>query len=474
MLTPARLPGSNRPDHIVKEQWAIPRTVYWRPPVLLRILLLATLVVPSYMVLPALGASGSVGQILAVGVFLLWIVASGFGLHDPMFYGHPGRAALLFWILASCTSYAAMFAGFSGGNDEAGRAAADRWLILVAAGAGVTLLTTESVRSIEALKSLTRWVMAGAAFCCLVALTQFALRVNPMEWVAALMVGFRDNGSGTAFQSREAFMRVAGTTMHPIELGVICSMLLPLSIWWAIYDHTARKWVRMLVPVLLFVGNVITVSRTGLIGLVIAAAVLIPYLPVLARRWAIIAVPFGIASLFLVVPGMISTFFSSATAGSSDASITYRTDDYPLAWQLFFERPWLGLGPGTWMPADAKDIFDNQYLLTVATMGGVGLAALLAYFLAPFFASLTAAHHAATAEIRVLGGAVGAAMLVAAVSAGTFDALSFQTFALICPFFVGLSGVVWLLVKQQLSAAFPSVLPTAAQNRTGEGKSWTR
>ncbi|RKO22590.1 O-antigen ligase family protein [Pseudarthrobacter phenanthrenivorans] len=445
-----------------------------RPPVVLYVLLIAILVLPSYMVVPALGASGSAGQLLAVGVFVLWLVASSFGLHNPLPYGHPGRAAMLFWIIASCASYAAMFAGFSGANDAAGRAAADRWLILMVAGAGVTLLTTETLRSVEAVKSITRWVMAGAAFCCTVALVQFALRLNPMEWVAALMVGFQDNGSGTAFQSREAFMRVAGTTMHPIELGVICSMLLPLAIWWSLFDASARKWVRVVVPILLFTGNIVTVSRTGLIGLAVSALILIPYLPVLARRWALVLVPFGIAFLFLLVPGMVSTLFSSATAGSSDASITYRTDDYPLAWQLFFEHPWLGLGPGTWMPTDAKDIFDNQYLLTVATMGGIGLAALLAYLLAPFFASLTAAHHARSAEVRVLGGAVGAAMLVAAVSAGTFDALSFQTFALICPFFIGLSGVVWLLVKQQISVPLPAVWPLSAHTNVGEGKPWTR
>lgn len=446
------------------------------PPAVLKILILSILVLPSYMVIPAFGASGSVGQLLAVAVFLLWLVSSGFGLHDPLPHGHPGRAALLFWIIASCASYAAMFAGFSGGNDDVQRAAADRWLILIVAGAGVTALTTETLKTIDGVKSVVRWAMAGAAFCCVVAIIQFALRVNPMEWIASMMVGFQDNGSGTAFQSREAFLRVAGTTMHPIELSVVCSMLLPVSIWWGLFDERARLWLRFAVPLLLFAGNVITVSRTGLIGLAIAAAVIIPYLPKLARQWAFVAVPAGATALFLFVPGMVTTFFSSATAGSSDSSITYRTDDYPLAWQLFFERPWLGLGPGSWIPTDAKNIFDNQYLLTVATMGGIGLAALLAYFLAPLFAALTAAHHADIEEIRVLGGAVGAAMLIAAVSAGTFDAMSFQTFALICPFFVGLSGVVWILVKEQISSApLPAagLSPSRAKVK-GKEEPWTR
>lgn len=442
---------------------------------LLKTLLLVVLVLPSYMVIGAFGASGSAGQLLALIVFGLWIIAAAFGLHNSIPFGHPGRAALLFWIVASCASYAAMFSGFSGSSDEAGRAAADRWLILVLAGAGITLATTETVRSLEAIKSLARWVMAGAGFCCLVAIVQFAFRINPMQWVASIMIGFEDNGSGTAFQSREAFMRVAGTTMHPIELGVVCSMLLPLSVWWALFDYRVRAWVRYSVPVLLFVGNVITVSRTGLIGLGVAALILIPYLPSLARRWAFVVVPVGIAALFLLVPGMVGTLFSSATAGSSDSSITYRTDDYPLAWQLFFERPWLGLGPGTWMPEDKKNVFDNQYLLTVATMGGIGLLALLTYFLAPFFASLTAAHHARSLEVRTLAGAVAAAMLVAAVSAGTFDAMSFQTFALICPLFVGLSGVVWLLVKHEMSVPLSGAEKQPARaTYLGKENPWTR
>jgi hypothetical protein len=61
-------------------------------------------------------------------------------------------------------------------------------------------------------------------------------------------------------------------------------------------------------------------------------------------------------------------------------------------------------------------------------------------------------------------------MLVAAVSAGTFDALSFQTFALICPFFVGLSGVVWLVVKKQLAGSPIDSMPFSSW----KGQQWTR
>ena len=44
------------------------------------------------------------------------------------------------------------------------------------------------------------------------------------------MVGLVENGNASAFQSRGALMRVAGTTLHPIELAVVTAMLLPLSV----------------------------------------------------------------------------------------------------------------------------------------------------------------------------------------------------------------------------------------------------
>lgn len=443
------------------------------PPKLLKLLLLVILVLPSYMVIPVMGASGSAGQLLAFTAFALWLLTSIFGLHNPVPYGHPGRAAVLLWAMASCASYSSMFAGFSGASSLAGRAAADRWLLLILAGAGLTFLTTESVRTVSDIKSVTRWILSGGVFCCVVALLQFELRINPTEWIASIMVGFRDNGSGIAFQGRDSFMRVSGTTMHPIELSVVCSMLLPLSLWWAMFDKKVRRWLRFAVPAILFVGNIITVSRTGMIGLGIVALVFVPYLPKLAKRWAVVLVPTGVAGLFLMVPGMVSTLFSSATAGENDSSITYRTDDYPLAWRLFFERPLLGLGPGSWMPDDTKNIFDNQYLLTIATMGGIGVVALLLLFLVPFFAGLTAANRTPTVEIRVLGAAVAAAMLVAGVSAGTFDAMSFQAFVLVCHFFIGLCGVVWLTVKQQVCIPLDARL-SAPVVSMGGGRSWIR
>ena len=278
------------------------------------------------------------------------------------------------------------------------------------------------------------------------------------------MPGFIDNASATTFQVRDGMMRISGTTMHPIELAAIAAMLLPLAIWRSLYDQQGRKWRHWATVGLLLLGNMFTVSRTGLIGLAIAVAVVIPFLPALARKWSLVIVPLCLVGLFVAIPGLASTLFNTASAGSSDSSITYRTDDYPLVVKLVTSRPWLGLGPNNWMPQNAKDIFDNQYLLTAVTVGIFGLIGFLMYLLLPTYAAFAALRKAEGAELKLLAASIGAAGLIATVASGTFDSMSFQVFALLVPFFVGLSGAVWIMVKNQLQVKRELEFWTSWQN----------
>jgi O-antigen ligase len=410
----------------------------------------SVMVFPPYLVLSPVGASGSVPELLALGLFGLWAVSSGLGLSDPVGFRHPGRAAVLALLLASSISYGHLFAGLSGASTVIGRAAADRWMLLLFAGAGIAFVTTESLRTVKEAMALVRWVLAGGAVCCVVAVIQFTTHTNPVEWLKAIMIGFVENGSPSSFQSRGMLTRVAGTTMHPIELGVVSAMLLPLSVWRALYDRNGRPPVHWAMVGLFALANAMTVSRSGLLGLIIALAITVPFLPRIAKLWAAVIVPVAAAGLFVGVPGLIGTLFNASTAGSSDSSITYRTEDYPMALRLVADRPWFGTGPGTWIPARPIDNFDNEYLFAAVTMGVIGLVAFFAYLVVPALAALAAARNAEGNELRLLAASAAAAGLIAAVSSGTFDSMSFPVFALLCPFFIGLSGATWLMVKNQL------------------------
>lgn len=426
------------------------------PPLLLKVMLLSLFVFPSYMVLAPVGASGSLPQLLALGLFGLWALSSVLGQHQPLQFDHPGRSSMLFLLLVSLVSYALLYAGLSGASTEAGRSSADRWILLMLAMAGIAFVTTESLRTLPDVMNVVRWLLAGGVFCCLVAVVQFATHVNPVAWFTPLMAGFVENADTSPFQARGQFMRVSGTALHSIELGVVCSMLLPLAVWRALYDRATKKTTKMVhwMAVGLFIlANAMTVSRSGLIGLIIALGTIIPFLSILARKWITFIIPIGVATLYVASPELVLTIFSTAIAGDSDSSIVYRTDDYPMVLRLLSERPLFGSGPGTWMPALQKDILDNGYLYIIVTLGASGLIALLAYMLRPLLAAFSAAKAATAPEMKLLAASAAAACLIATVATGTFDSFSFPTFALLSPFFVGLSGACWLMVRRNENSA---------------------
>jgi putative inorganic carbon (HCO3(-)) transporter len=427
-------------------------------PLLLRATAVVLFILPANMVFEPLGAIGYGPMLCGFLLVAFWLISAAFGLHDPIRYRHPGRVALALLLLVSCFSYAALAVGMAGDVTAAGRASADRWLILVIVSVGIALVTTEAVRTLEDAMVLVRALLVGAFVCCVVALVQFIFRINPMEWIETAMIGFVDNGGNTPFQARGTLMRVAGSTFHPIELGVISAMLLPLSIWRALYDRQGWKPFHWIGCLLLVFGVAVPVSRSGIISLLIVVIVTTPFLPGIARKWAFVVVPAILAGMFVVVPGLVGTLFGSFAAGTSDPSITTRLNNFPRVVDMVTALPITGSGPGTYMPTNALHILDNQYYQSAVTMGLPGLLAIGAYFALPGLFALIASRFAVDPQLRLLAGSVAAACLVAAAASATFDSLSFPVFALLYPFFIGLGGAVWLAVRRE-SGSLPNTSP---------------
>lgn len=423
-------------------------------PLLLRITAFCILAVPSVMVLGPMGAAGTVPLMLSTGLFVLWASSVVFGLHDPIPQRHPGRIGLALLLLATSISYVGLYSGWTGPSSIAARAAADRFIVLLLGSTALIFAAAEKIRRLGQAMVLVRALLAGAVFCCLVAVVQFLFHINPTEWFRSIMPGFTYNGGDTVFQNRGTLLRVAGTAFTPIELAVVCSMLLPLSIWRGIYDEKGKKWMHWSGTLLLVFAIAATISRSGVIGLAVALAVFVPFMPSAARSWVFVFLPVVIAALFLSVPGLVSTLFSALTPEEGDPSITTRTNNYPRVVALFEERPLLGAGPGNYTPPNALYILDNQYLNAIVTMGVIGLLGTIAYLVIPGIASYLAARAAISPELRALAGAVAAGGLIAAICSMTFDSLSFPIFALTYPIIVGLGGSVWIMTKNEQSEHF--------------------
>lgn len=420
-------------------------------PLLLRIIAFSAFAIPSTMVLTPVGAAGTVPLMLATGLFVLWAASFLLGLHDPIPQRHPGRIGLALLLLATSVSYVALYSGWTGPSSIAARASADRWVILLLGSTAVIFVIVERVKNLTDAMVLIRALLAGGTVCCLVAVVQFFFQINPTEWFKNIMPGFTYNGGDTVFQNRGALLRVAGTTFTPIELAVVCSMLLPLSIWRGIYDKTGRKWLHWTGTLLLVFAIAATISRSGVLGIAVVVAVFVPFMPARARGWAMILLPVVVAGLFMGIPGLVSTIFDALRPAEGDPSITTRTNNYPRVAAMFEERPFLGAGPGNYTPPNALFILDNQYLNATVTMGIVGLVGTIAYLAVPGIAAFVAARAAKAADLKCLAGAVASGGLVAMVCSLTFDSLSFPVFALTYPILVGLGGAVWILTKSEIS-----------------------
>jgi O-antigen ligase len=414
-------------------------------PLLIRFTAFSMFFFPSSMVIKPLGAAGTVPMILSCILLLFWVASSLWGLHDPIPLRHPGRIAVAAFALTTMASYVWLYGGWVPQTSVEGLAAADRWLILVAASLGLVLSVGDSLRSEEDLLSIVRWALAGGFFSSVVGVIQFVFLINPMEWIQAAMPGFTYNGGDVPFQARGNLVRVAGSTFHSIEFATTSAMLLPLSIWRAIYDRRGWRWFHWLQTALLVFAVASTVTRSGMLGVAVALLIATPFLPRLARRWVLTLVPLAVIALFSIVPGFIGTITSALTADSSDPSIATRLNNYPRAEMLIDAQPWLGLGPGNYTHQTLLQVFDNQYLGSAVATGIIGFFGIVIYFWLPAVTTIAAARRAPTVRLRSLAGALAGGMAAAGACSIAFDSLSFPVFALLYPLLIGISGGVWRL-----------------------------
>ncbi|GAA5183025.1 hypothetical protein GCM10023322_21290 [Rugosimonospora acidiphila] len=423
----------------------------------LRVFVFSAFVLPTDTVIRVIGAQGYVASLVSMLLFAAWAVTAIFGFHDPVHTRHPTRAALgLLWI-SSLLSYAAMPFYLP---DETQRLSAERWMMLLVGMSGVILVAAEHLRTPADLVRVVRTLVWGGSFSAVVAVIQFWLHWDLRPFLRLLLVGFSASDDYTGFQDRAALVRVSGTANHPIEFGLIATMLLPIAIWLAFYERdrpAARRWG----PVVL-IGLCIpmSVSRSAILAVVVSLGIFVICLPVVQRAWVLAVAPFGIVAVFATTPGYMTTIVSSIFAGKSDSSITNRLDNYPRVVAFVSQAPWLGRGGGTYLAPDATKILDNQYLKSAIELGLFGVFALVVYFLVPAVTALVARHRSAEPNFRSLCGALAGACLAAGVGSYTFDSFSFPQFASVDAMVVGLCGACFLGASR-----WPHGLPPATEIR---------
>jgi hypothetical protein len=421
------------------------------------------MVIPSDAVINAIGAEGYAAALVGMFAFAAFVAATVLGLHNPLRNRHPVRAALLTLWLSVLLSYVLMHRETS---TFAQVQAADRMLMQMAIITGVALVAAECLNSLRDVRRVLWALSWGGAFCGVVASLQYWISMDITPYLR-LLPGFSVNFDNPAIVARAAMNRVSGTSITAIELGVVAGMLLPLTVYLAMYDKD-RSFRNRWAPVVLTAAAIPTsVSRSAVISIGLAFAVFVVLMPARQRVVALCATPVALAGVFMTAHGVIGTLAAFFGGAGNDDSVRARTMDYPTAERLVREAPWFGHGGGTYLPVNVLDIFDNQYLKTAVELGLVGVVALLTYFLVPFIAVLVARRRSRDPELRLLCAALAGAALAGAVCSVTFDSLSFPMFSNVHALVIGMIGAAWRLAPRP---GFPAAGPVHPRSRSSTGK----
>jgi O-antigen ligase len=421
---------------------------------LLQVFAITLMLLPADYVIKAIGADGYAAALVSYVLLLLWLAATLFGEHNPFARRYPVRITLAALWVVSLLSYLMMNRALMTSTQLA---SADRWLMQLAGVSGAVLVAAECLNSLEDVRRVLRALTWGGAICGIVAALQFKAGADLTRYLK--LPGFTLNATaainaGIGIRGGES--RVPGTATDPIELGVVAGMLLPLAAYLLMHDTERPKWRRWVPFLCISLAVPASVSRSGVLAVVVSLGVLIVSLPPARRLKGMAAIPPAIAVVFVVAHGLIGTLTSYFLAGTADSSIAHRTNNYPYVEQLVHQAPWLGQGGGTYIPQSAVNILDNEYLTISIELGLLGLFALAFFLIWPAVAALVARKGTTDPKLRDLCAALAGAEFAAVICSATFDSLSFPMFVNVQALVAGLCGAVWMLARQQDRVTFHS------------------
>ena len=400
--------------------------------------------VPSRYIVPGMTDLGR--PALIIGLLMVgWWISVRLTQHLVLPGPQPIRWALLAYTLSMLASYAV---GQLRGLTTMEANGADRALLYLAIFAGVALAAADGIANWARLDRVL-WVLVwcGTAMA-LIGLVQFAfsLDLTSIFEIPGLeskkeILGFEERGSG---------IRVASTATHYIELATVLATILPFAVHQAIFaDTPRRRRLAILMSVILAAGVLTTISRSGVLAVAVVAVALVPTWTWRLRYNAMVIAVMLASALAVARPALVKTFLSLFDDPSSNPAFTVRQARYPLVWYYVGERPWLGRGTGTYLYPQYQ-ILDNQWLAFLISNGILGVIAMAVMHLTGIVAALLARRRATTDEIRHLCAVLVSTQVIALLVAGTYDSMSFLTYATLVALTLGLCGTVWRLSHPSL------------------------
>jgi O-antigen ligase len=406
---------------------------------------------PARYIVPGMTDLGRPALIVGLLIFAWWVTVR-FTPHLVLPGPQPIRWALLAFAVSMLVSYAV---GQLRGLTTMEANGADRALLFLAIFAGTALGAADGIANMVRLNRVLTVLVACGAVMALIGLIQFAFSY---DLTAVFTIpGLESKREVLGVEERGGGVRVASTATHYIELATVLATILPFGIHQAMFATTRRRRrLAILASALLAAGVLTTISRSGILAIVIVVLVLVPAWN-WRQRYNFLAFATILAgALTIAKPGLVRTISRLFDDPSNNPAFTVRQERYPLVWYYVSQRPWLGRGTGTYL-APQYQILDNQWLAFLISNGIVGVVAILAMHITAIAAAVAARRRAATDELRHLCTVLVSTQLIALAVAGTYDSMSFLTYAILVALTLGLCGTVWRLThpSEQVRTATP-------------------
>lgn len=396
------------------------------------------LLVPAKWIVGPIGAAGTPAAIVGLAAAWWWLLGRLNPAGKLDVAAQPVRVAILTHGFVMALSYGLMWLRPLTELEING---AHRQLIGLVAISGTALLAADGILSRRHLDVLLRrLVMLGSAVAAIGAV-QFFTGLDPVQLIR--IPGLRLNHELLSIGGRSIFNRPFSTMAHPIEFGVVMAVLLPIALHFAFEARSAREK-RLWWPCAILIAMAIplSVSRSGVLGALIA-------LPILGLAWswrrrlnvAVAALAFT-AATWVTVPGLVGTLRNLFMRAGDDPSIQARTERVPKVLELLSDHPWFGRGVGTFSIEDYF-LVDNQYFVSAIEVGVVGLVAIVGMLMTGVVVARAVYRRSSNSVDRHLAVALSSSLAVVLVSIFTFDAFFYQTFTGLMFLALGCLGALW-------------------------------
>jgi hypothetical protein len=240
---------------------------------------------------------------------------------------------------------------------------------------------------------------------------------------------FLTKTSETGPLARSGRLRVFGSAQHPIALGSMLVLLIPIAIYLAVSSRH-KRWIAA-IPVL-GLAVLATVSRTGILSLLVIAVMYVILRPKQTVRLWPLLLP-ALVAIHVLMPGMLGGIYKNffpkegliaqqdGTVGSS------RVASFGPAMEEVELRPLLGGGYGSRIPLGPGQnsfIVDDQWLSTAMEIGLLGVFA-WAWLFVRFIRRMMRASREEDGDRGWLYAGLACSTAAFAVGMATYDAFSF-------------------------------------------------